>query len=136
MGADAHIPYRFPSGSQLRDDIVNLSQEERERMLTWYKEEVDGYATINYVERFIQNFRNSGVPSIDRFLAANRNYDFIGRCAIGAALIKYEDKCRIEESRQREGDDWYEILIRYIDDSKRNMPREINPPEIKNNSLS
>ena len=92
MGADAHIPYRFPSGSQLRDDIVNLSQEERERMLTWYKEEVDGYATINYVERFIQNFRNSGVPSIDRFLAANRNYDLMKR----KKLLKYLEKngCR------------------------------------------
>jgi len=124
MGAGAHVPYGFPSGGQLRNNIINFTLEERQRMLTWYKEEVDGYATIDFVERFIQEFNDSGVPSIDRFLSDNRKYDFVGRCAIALALVKYEDKGLIERHKKNSGDDWYDILLKHIDDSKRNFPSE------------
>jgi hypothetical protein len=87
LGAGASVPYRFPTGTQLSEQILHaLSKNSggRTRLI-----EV-GIATEQEIEKFHAEFSQSGRNSIDAFLEHRPEYLGVGKAAIAFILLPYE----------------------------------------------
>jgi hypothetical protein len=116
LGAGASMPYGFPSGAQLREQLCNpgkLAELTRE----------GSFSEIE-IEKFCEAFLRSGTASIDAFLArrgdhlvGNRGATFaqIGKAAIAYALIRKED-LRALHAFENE-DNWYQYLWQNLGES-------------------
>lgn len=115
LGAGAHCSYGFPSGKQLKNDIIEViekslssSGDEDFLLMATY-----GAAPSEDVQRqncrsFLNALSNSGQPSIDAFINANRHmvgFETIGKGAIAQVLLKYEKK------HEDKKDDWLQYLF-------------------------
>jgi hypothetical protein len=98
LGAGASIPYGFPSGNMLVDQICNASNP-------------DEFAKYGVEEHTLQNFikelRASRQGSVDAFLEHRTAYMEVGKVAIAYHLIGNEDESRLSPDRE----DWYTYLL-------------------------
>lgn len=61
--------------------------------------------------KFREEFEQSGISSIDAFIARRPAYQQIGELAIAAALVPIEEKARLSRVGNRHGDgDWYQMV--------------------------
>ena len=105
IGAGAHVPYGFPTGVGLKEDILSISVDE----LPWERRNPAYRQVVQHqLDRFKQDFANSGEPSIDAFLENRKDYLEIGKFCIAAKIISYEASNRIEDyvKTKGRGQDW------------------------------
>jgi len=121
LGAGAHIPYGFPSGRNLIDDVVNqLIYAQRDDAFTLNTLPQRGGVNIDVVQQkninaFIQSLSQAGQASIDSFLNANQHrtgFDILGKVGIAQTLLRVEEKFIVERSNDKDGNnDWFEYLF-------------------------
>ena len=122
LGAGASKPYGYPIGSDLKKIIINSLTTMADNNSGWVNEL--GFST-DLVKEFISKFNMSRRPSIDSFLAKQKE-DFaeIGKIAIVDAITKSEDCQKLEYPDE---DDWYSYLVENlyecddIDDISKNI---------------
>ncbi len=135
LGAGASMPYGFPSGSKLVDDIINLLpvnnyiiRGETYRLPS--NKFIDSLRKLNYNDNFLCQFseslKGSKLYSIDSFLEINEQYRDLGKLCIAQVLYKYEDANNLLNIEGEE--DWYKILW--------NKLKTKNIDQFKNNKLS
>ena len=122
LGAGAHCSYGFPSGKNLKSEIiaaVNYSMHSKGEQSFDYLVRA-GVAQSQETESrrcsaFMEALYRSGQPSIDAFLNANKHqlgFEIIGKAAIAQLLLAYE-KTALQEWRNKEkhNDDWLTYLF-------------------------
>lgn len=110
IGAGASKPYEFPTGRELREKIVD-SFREHFKLFTTLQNPNDRMISITY-ESFIKRFQESGIHSIDRFLAFNPDSSYEGKIAIAIEILKAESQSKFDEKikSQNKSSDWYSFL--------------------------
>ena len=106
LGAGASQPYGFPTGGQLRNQILLLTSPSNFDALNLYREL--GFTPDN-VNFFNQSFKRSGQPSIDSFLEHRKEFIEIGKTSIAMALISKENENLLFMC---DGNSWYEFLFK------------------------
>jgi hypothetical protein len=106
LGAGASQPYGYPVGSDLKKIIINSLTNMADNNSGWVNEL--GFS-IDLVKEFISKFNMSRRPSIDSFLAKQKEeFAEIGKIAIVDAIINSEDCQKLETPGE---DDWYGYLV-------------------------
>jgi hypothetical protein len=104
LGAGASIPYGFPSGAELRDE---LCAADRASELARQLHECCG-VSIEATARFSDAFLRSGLNSIDAFLSRRTDFAQIGKLAIALQLCMREHASTVV--RVNNADNWYRTL--------------------------
>jgi hypothetical protein len=118
LGAGASAPYGLPLGSTLRRSILEMSDLDLRRLPT--SESTPRPTSIE--ADFKTAFRGSRAESIDAFLARREEFIDIGKHAIAACLLPRESASRLLHSDVEE-DDWYTYLLRRMDASWDDLPK-------------
>jgi len=114
LGAGASKPYGYPTGSDLRGEILAsfLSAYDRvfptEGIVDEWKVPVS--VARREVPRFLERFGGSHVPSIDLFLAGHPDdlwLNRLGRLAIILRILTAENKHSVKGAKE----DWCEFLL-------------------------
>jgi hypothetical protein len=105
LGAGASMPYGFPSGAQLRDNICGAANHQ-----SALANLIAGSVGIRVEEimGFASAFHRSSLLSIDAFLARRPEFTRVGKLCIAAELIK----CEVPQFLRRldNKDHWYALL--------------------------
>lgn len=112
LGAGASTPYGFPTGRKLRTYIFSEFPLDYERILKDYGE-MEAFFCESEIQKarfFADTFHNSSSPSIDQFLATSPGFKDIGKIAIAAAILKFEEESYFREKVKLESD-WYRFLF-------------------------
>lgn len=114
LGAGASSPYGYPTGAELKEDIVLHSIENLLVYRQFFESETLAEKMIPraMIQKFISRFENSRDLMIDYFLSTLDSEDLIalGKIIIAASLVKYEKISRgLRPVLQK--DDWYSILF-------------------------
>lgn len=107
LGAGASVPFGFPTGAKLREDICHLARR--------------GYAFNEFLQRcghsehaiehFRDEFQRSAVASIDTFIGFRPNFQELAELSIAANLLPLENPKALLEAGGRSGNsDWYQLL--------------------------
>lgn len=96
------MPYGFPSGEKLSSDILNLGEAKLHSLLRTS-------FPSGLARDFHRDFNWSKSSSIDSFLAQQPRYADIGRAAIAACLLPYEQVGSL--MNQPRDEDWYQYLV-------------------------
>lgn len=121
LGAGASVPYGFPTGTKLRQNILDLFKEEikndwdfrkHPRILGKYeKNEIWNYIRsiqgIDGLSRFISALQKSKKYSVDAFLERRTEFLEIGKALISMVLISKEAEQYIDNAES----DWYQYLL-------------------------
>lgn len=109
-GASAHLAY--PLGDELREQIIEgLSSPGSPR----FRELSELDFTNKEITSFVNDFRYSGVMSIDAFLEHRRKFLNVGKCAIAQALIPRENLGALFPSkRTKMAENWYQYIYRFM----------------------
>lgn len=113
LGAGASVPYCYPTGNELRNDICR-NFEKRIVELTEKDPEsspLDVRQISKEAHEFTNVFFNSSTPSIDLFLARNRHFSEIGKKAIVLSILESEKNSRFRENMLDRTQDWYSYLF-------------------------
>lgn len=119
LGAGASIPYGYPSGEKLREEICHELEDPSHsygRML-----QRQGYSP-NEILEFRNNFFYSGKSSIDAYLEHNKEFIDIGKLVIARSLIPHEDLDYLFQKvegrfQKRSNDKWYDYFYNRFDTS-------------------
>ena len=120
LGAGAHCSYGFPSGEDLKKEIISVAQNSLSQNGTnsLLKLVPLGEASTNEIsalrcKEFVEALSRAAQPSIDAFLNANKHkdgFEKIAKCAIAQVLLRYE-----KLNRPSSKDDWlkyvFEIML-------------------------
>jgi len=101
LGAGASVPYGFPVGSKLRDQVVALKGNEKLKSLGLDHGEV---------AEFCHDLARSGAESVDQFLERRSGSLQVGKALIALALSQYENEEALSGA-QSEGGRWYHYLF-------------------------
>lgn len=114
IGAGGSIPYGFPSGSGLVQEIINYTRQPLGfEILKNYNYEIEE------IQRFSELLRDSRTPSIDLFLAnQSEKNKAIGKFSI-AKLIG--EKIYASPTTPNDSDDWYRIIYTKMLDKFENI---------------
>lgn len=104
LGAGASNAYGFPLCRGLRDLVCNRPDENVSRAI------VEAGYGIDEMSDFIQTIQHSGYTSVDWFLEDRPEYIPIGKAAIAACLIPFENPERLFPP-QAPSEHWYELLL-------------------------
>jgi hypothetical protein len=116
LGAGASMPYGFPSGAKLREQLCD------ERFMLELTRHSDFHE--DEIEIFCESFLKSSMASIDAFLArrgdhkvdpGGATYADIGKAGIALSLIKCEQSKNLYNFSSE--DNWYHYLWQFIGDS-------------------
>ena len=127
LGAGASMPYGFPSGVGLIQEICT-SVEDRSTPYHLVRIALNGLlpqeVTFGDPEEHIQNFttrlRDSELYSVDRFLAENKKYSTVGRMFIAAIIRSCEsaDMFNADSIRKRKrGGHWLRLFLNKLRNS-------------------
>jgi hypothetical protein len=114
LGAGASAPFGFPVGRALRIKIVADLQKSASQLSLLLVE--SGYAE-GQINRFRDALQLANQPSVDVFLEHRSEFKNIGKLAIAASLIPYED----EKKLFGVDDNWYEYLFSRLGPSKQDV---------------
>jgi len=110
LGAGASQPYGYPTGADLRKDIINNFAYDFSKLEVTGQEN-DKDIISESVGNFIKYFNESSLKSIDQYLAINpRHYKYIGKIAITLSILKHENKSCFNEKISDAKEDWYNLL--------------------------
>lgn len=120
LGAGASQPYGYPTGDKLRTDIINNFASDFDNLDAG--ESTDNKVIFREsVGSFINNFDNSSLESIDKFLAINpQHYKDIGKIAITLSILKHENKSYFNEKISEAKEDWYKLLYNRMAENCKN----------------
>lgn len=107
LGSGASFPYGFPLGRGLRDLVCNTPTNKENRTA---RAIADAGYNLNDMMEFVNTLKHSGYTSVDWFLEDRREYIQIGKVAIAACLIPFENPSRLFPP-QAPADHWYELLL-------------------------
>ncbi len=96
IGAGAHVPFGFPPGTELKEQILNLGWNEVWQHRQWQ----------HSLESFQEQFRASGRDSIDAFLERRPEFLEVGKICIAHCIGKCEHK-----ERRLWKEDWISWLL-------------------------
>ena len=105
LGAGASMPYRFPSGIQLKNWICEAVKDEDliARQLTQHLK-----VSQPKIQDFARAFQRSRINSIDAFLLRRPEFSQIGKYAIAAHLCRLEN-VDVLDALENENS-WYDLL--------------------------
>ncbi len=129
LGAGASVPYGYPTGNELRNDICR-NFEKRIVGLT-EKDSFSSPSDVKQISKEAHEFTNvffrSSTPSIDLFLARNKQFAEIGKKAIVLSILEVERNSRFREDVSDNGSqDWYLHLFQ-------KMTEDLTSPESYDN---
>jgi len=108
LGAGASMPYRFPSGRELKEKIISRLNPRTTGVL------VNSLIGLGVTEACIRSFREelhySGRPSVDAFLEHRSEFLEVGKLSITHTLIQHEAEEHLFEIAGNE-QNWYEYLF-------------------------
>lgn len=100
LGAGASLAMGYPTGAELRQEIINRTLEHSSvicsRSLNIHEDQL---------EDFVNEFEKSQMISIDSFLARRTEFSEIGKRTIAALLLERENKKLL--IRNENNDNWY-----------------------------
>lgn len=101
LGAGASHGYGFPVGSQLRQKILALGDNDEASNVMMRSK-----ASIRF---FVDAFREAQLYSIDSFLGRRREFVDVGKAAIAYILLSCEQKADL--TNEANDDHWYQFLV-------------------------
>ncbi|MCH7827247.1 MAG: hypothetical protein IIC75_04620 [Bacteroidetes bacterium] len=109
LGAGASKPYGFPTGLELRKDIIfNLLPLLRENIdKIKIGSDFDRNPFIIKIKELIGTFQKSSTSSIDLFLTRDKDFYHLGKQIITILLANYEIKSKFREEIENSEYDWY-----------------------------
>lgn len=116
LGAGASVPYGYPTGLDLRAEIVKYYAKHLQDAL----EDESDYTNVDRVryqrdaEEFMGVFRDSSIYSIDKFLSLNPSLAQKGKLSITLNMLEHEKKSQFRELIEKEEyrwQDWYMLLF-------------------------
>jgi hypothetical protein len=110
LGAGASMPFNFPSGAKLLQDIINLLPTDRMRQHVPASNPTDLMA-------FQKALSHSGVSSIDAFLEHRPEFIEVGKIAIALCLMP----CEKDEALFQSSQHWYQFLFQQLNASFNNF---------------
>ena len=124
LGAGASVPYKFPSGQTLIDNIT-LDVDYQESDL--YKQLINCDFKPNSIKEFADALKESPLSSIDIFLETRPEFSKIGRSSIAISLLPCESVSRLMyyarkvrrasvQDKGGEGRSWYHYLFKQLHD--------------------
>ncbi|MBU2511669.1 hypothetical protein KJ966_10020 [bacterium] len=130
IGAGANIPFGYPTGSKLRQTIIEKLQYLCKRIS---KDERSRDHLLGQASELSKAFKASSTQSIDLFLSRNPPLEDIGKKAIILSILWYEEQSKFREEVLEPNQDWYSYLFH-------RMTSDIDIPngwkEFKNNKVS
>lgn len=108
LGAGASLDYGFPLGRGLRDLVCGITATEASSVI-----EQAGYS-IEELNEFVDTLKHSGFTSVDWFLEDRPEFVLIGKAAIAAALIPFENPEKLFPPGAPPNH-WYELLLNVLD---------------------
>ncbi|MBN2181719.1 MAG: hypothetical protein JW715_07375 [Sedimentisphaerales bacterium] len=114
LGAGASCPYGFPSGRDLHDQIIKHHIDDWQNYINGKEDVPDFYVEniLAHAKEFVETFRKSTTPSIDLFIARNKNrYGIHGKQAIAFRILAAEKESSFRERAIKRDQDWYEWLF-------------------------
>lgn len=109
LGAGASKPYGYPTGAELRKDIIDNCHNEL-KSLPGIKNTISGESALDRIDMFKNCFFKSSLKSIDKYLALNPDDSNIGKIAITQSILKSETKSLFREHMDSPDEDWYSYL--------------------------
>ncbi len=107
LGAGASVPFGFPTGVKLREEICRLGRKGFALHALLQK---CGHSDTS-IAHFRDEFERSGVTSIDRFIAFRPEFQELGELSIAATLLPLERNETLRGVGSRPGNsDWYQLL--------------------------
>ena len=111
LGAGASIPYGYPSGEKLREEICHELEDPSHPYGRMLKRQ--GFSEKDIL-KFRHNFFYSGKSSIDAFLEHNNEFIDIGKLVIARSLIPHEN---LDSLFQKGDNKWYDYFYNRFDTS-------------------
>ncbi len=116
LGAGASVPYGFPTGKKLKEDICTSFKERYlEKLKASMESDKDDMQKLS--ERFQYKFKESPNPSVDRFLANNPSLSEYGKFAITMYILEYEERSKSLfgnsslKTQDKKDQDWYTYIF-------------------------
>lgn len=117
LGAGASAPYGLPLGAELRQLILQMTEGTLQQLPISVGEQRLAHMAAD----FKTAFRGSRTESIDAFLARRNEFVDLGKHAIAAALLPRESaKLLLHQDVE---DDWYTYLLKRMDASWEDLPK-------------
>jgi hypothetical protein len=114
LGAGASCPFGYPTGYDLKKDIVLNTVENLIAYRKFFESEIlaEKFIPRPMIEKLKDRFENSRDLMIDYFLSTLESEDLIalGKMIIAASMVKYEKISRGQRPIQQL-DDWFSILF-------------------------
>jgi hypothetical protein len=115
IGAGASKPYGYPTGAELRAEIVTNFYNRLEELLQNDQTIVSHEKKRHLREAgaFVDAFKKSSIESIDKFLALNPFYSYYGKIAITLCILDKEKSSELHDdfSQSIYSQDWYKLLF-------------------------
>lgn len=114
LGAGASKPYGYPTGIELRSEIINNFSSDLKILLDRSSLQNRPKDSIQReAQKFIENFSRSPVNSIDKYLALNPIFSSIGKIAITMCILKKEKTSNFLEKMdfRQSNEDWYRLIF-------------------------
>ncbi len=119
LGAGASCPYGYPSGIELRSNIISSFWSQYEHYINKQPKLQPSLDDIlNKAREFMDIFEKSTTESIDLFLARNHEFEILGKTAIIIMIIAKEKDCAFRErmATDKRKQDWYSYIFRRLTD--------------------
>ena len=123
LGAGASMPFGFPNGLTLKNDIKTMVENQSNKALT-------ELTTPNVRRRFMARLKHSSEESIDAFLEHEEDGENIefGKMAIAATLLPYEQEDILFQNPLTSGEkgiryNWYHYLWNQLNTSFEDFER-------------
>lgn len=117
LGAGASIPYDFPSGYDLLNRICKALEQNNSVFFRLIQS--CGFDQ-NLISEFRHELYHSMQKSVDAFLEKRTEFIDVGKAAIAATLIPFEQEQKL--FRLQNKPNWYEYLFNLLADKKEDFP--------------
>jgi hypothetical protein len=116
LGAGASCPYGFPSGKDLREQIIDHHVADCENYLSGKRIQGLIPAALEKANQFVKTFDKAPTKSIDLFLAWNPEFSEDGRRAIVFRILAAERASGFGQHSRERDQDWYSWLFMQMTD--------------------
>lgn len=117
LGAGASCPYGFPTGKELRTEIIKHFVDDCK---SWLRHRGEDQKIIDIeaakAAHFVEAFQESHTRSIDLFIGRNPEFQFQGTLAIAFRIISAEHNSKFGEDIRDQQRDWYFRLFELLTD--------------------
>lgn len=112
LGAGASSPYGYPTGSELRTDIIKKSSDYFAGMQSIIRLSTgNSYKIQEIISRFVDTFSESPLESIDKYLSLNPGIAPYGKMAITLSILNCERNSTLPGNIKNPSRDWFFYLF-------------------------